>query len=109
MPPMIIYITNATIIAVTANILYSGIPVGTLDISKKQTKANANNIALPTNTPINVCPISKPTMAKGILNNKAEKKGSFFTKYNLYDRANIKSLIMKKSMNIPCKNLSCQP
>ncbi len=70
---LLAYITNATIIAVIAKILYSGVPVGTLEISKKQTKANANNIALPTNTPINECPIIKPTMAKGILNNKAEK------------------------------------
>jgi hypothetical protein len=81
--------------------LYSAIPFGTLDINKKQTKANANNIALPTNTPINVWPIIKPTIASEILNSKAEKYGSFFIKYNLYDRANIRSLIIKKSINAP--------
>ena len=82
--------------------LYSGIPFGTLDINKKQTKANANNMALPTNTPIKVCPIIKPTIAREILNSNAEKYGSFFIKYNLYDRANIRSLIIKKSINVPC-------
>lgn len=83
--------------------MYSGVPLGNLDINKKQTKANANNIALPIKTPINSWPITKPTIDKGILNNNAEKYGSFFTKYNLYDNANIRSFKIKKNIVVPCK------
>ena len=77
------YITKTTISVVTAKTLYSGIPFGTLESSKKHTKANANKIALPTNTPTNVLPNINPARAKERLNNKAEKYGSFLTKYNL--------------------------
>ena len=59
--------------AVIANMLYSGIPVGTLDINQKQIKATANKIELPIKTALNAYPINKPKIAKGILNNKAEK------------------------------------
>ena len=70
---MISYITNTTIRVNTVNTPYSTLPLGTLESIKKHTKANANKMALPTNTPINVLPKSKPATAKEILNNNAEK------------------------------------
>jgi len=46
--------------------------LGTFDSNQQLTKAKANNIALPINTPIKAWPMSKPTIDKGILKSNAE-------------------------------------